>query len=176
MARFLHQYFSPSSVRRPRLALASFWVSGILFGILAAFSAGESLLSLMRTVPTAGVSIVSVLCAHLLPFLLSAAAVSFSGHLFLFPIAFFKGLCFAFVSMGITMTFGCAGWLYRLFLCFTDLMCMPLLYSFWLCCLEDRDSLAYHGILTGSVVLLFGSMEYRLILPFLADLIKSIER
>ncbi len=176
MARFLHRHSISPYFNRSAFLLAFSWVGGLLVGVFAACSADEFLFPLMRTAVFSGVSIVSVLTAHLLPFLLSAFTVFFSGRALVCPIVFCKGFCFAFVSVGILASFGCAGWLFRLLLCFADLLTMPLLYRYWHRCLDGEGRLLSDFLVTGSVCLLFGSIEYRLILPFLADLINSIER
>lgn len=172
MARFLHHDIYCPSRKFVRHFLAVCWTAGLGCGIWSCFLADDSISSLMRSCLNGSVSIVGLLTVTLLPFLLSAFAVLLSGPWLLFGIAFGKGFVFAFVSMASLAGFGCAGWLLRFFLCFSDCLSLPLLYWFWLRCF--RSSGTGFGtciFLTGALLFLIGSIDYCLIVPFLADLI-----
>lgn len=154
------------------LFLALFWIGGILFGIWISSVSGGHLASLMRSAPHDAVSIVGLVFITFFPFFLSALAVSIFGRWLLHPIACCKGLLTAFVSMGMFQCYGCAGWLIRLFLCFSDLVSLPLLYLFWLRLLDKDNS---NGIRDAFLYLVpifcIGSIDFCLISPFFADLI-----
>lgn len=172
MARFLHHDMPRSSRKFYCPLLAFFWTSGLASGIWAWFLSGEFITPLMRSSAYGSVSIVSLLCVTGLPFLLSAFAVFLSSEWLLIPIAFGKGFFFSLISMGTTVSFGCAGWLVRLLLCFSDIVSIPLLYWFWVRCLRnDGSRLIYLTFFTGALFLLIGSVDYYMITPFLADLI-----
>ena len=172
MARFLHRVSAYRHCNPATVLLAFFWICGILFGIwISSFSDGHTA-SLMRSVPYDTVTIVGLVVNTFLPFLLSAFAVSVFGRWLLYPIAFCKGVLNAFVSMGIFQCYGCAGWLIRLFLCFSDVYSLPLLYLLWLRLLDKED---FNGIravfLYLAPVFCIGSIDFCLISPFFADLI-----
>ncbi len=172
MARLLHQDSSPSVRRIHGCILAVFWTSGLLSGIWAFFDSGGFLSSLMLGSVIGSVSIVSLLCVTVLPFLLSACAVFLSCRGLLFPLAFFRAFLVSYVGMGIYACFGSAGWLFRLFLCFSELLSTPLLYWFWLrCCDPSQGRIVPQCALTGAFCLLIGSIDYCLISPQLRNLI-----
>ena len=172
MARFLHHDLSWSDRRIHGCILAVFWSLGILCGIWTQFYADFYSASLMRSTLSGSVSIVSLLCVTVLPFLISAFAVFLSCHWMLHPIAFCRGFLLSFVSLGITASFGSAGWLFRLLLCFSEFVSTPFLYWFWLRCFRGPgDSFVLTCALMASFCLLTGSIDYCLITPFLGDLI-----
>ena len=172
MARFLHQVSVSPKASRNHWILAFFWIVGLLTGILAVYLSGPSLSLLMRRTLDCSVSIARLLSAAFLPFILSALAVFLLARSLIFPIAFAKGFCVGYVSLGIVYTFGLSGLLFCYLLCFTDLLVLPLLWLFWLQCLNESKISVFGVFLTISVlVFLIGSIDYRLISPFLADLI-----
>lgn len=166
--------FSPDPGKRRRKrstsALALCWTSGLVCGMLVYLSAGSSLTSLMRSTMGGTVSIVSLLYMALLPFLISAFAVSFFRPT-LFLICFGKAFLFAFASLGLFRAFGSAGWLVFRLILFSDCMLLPMLYFLWLRLLRSPLShmeLACFIALTVLVV----SVNYRIISPILASLIE----
>ena len=172
MARFLHHSFEYPKRNQNHWILAFFWIAGLVTGILCAYAAGPSFLTMMRGTLFGPVSIVSLLYTALLPFLLSAAAVSLSAEFLIFPVVFLKGLSFTFVSMGTVFAFGCSGWLIRILISFADLLSVPLLLWFWLRSVSKiRRSVTTEAIFMTAILLLIASIDYRVVSPFLADLI-----
>lgn len=171
MARFLHRKNILSICNRRDLLLAFFWLSGILAGIRMYACSGISFASWMRG-SLGAVSIVSLTTVTLLPFLLSAIAVSLSCRWLIYPLAIGKGLSFSFVSMGCLCSFGCSGWLIGCLFCFSELISVPMLYWFWLRCLRGKGKgFAAEVTLLCSLCFLIGSVDYCLVSPFLAMLI-----
>ncbi len=128
----------------------------------------------MRSALLAPVSIVGLLSIWTLPFLLSAFVVFLGRPLWLLLICFSKAFCYAFVSLGFFLAFGTAGWLARILLLFSDWVCMPLLYWFWQRSLSGRRRPSRWDVAALlSVMLLVGSVDYRVIAPLLARLIES---
>ena len=172
MARFLHHDLSRSPRKFSYCVLALFWTGGLASGIWTWCFADDSIVSLMRSAVSGSVSIVSLLCVTGLPFLLSAFAVFLSSPWALWFLALGKGFVTSFVAMGTAACFGCAGWLIRLLLCFSDFVGTPLLYWYWLRCFRNcGNKPALHTILVGALLFLIGSVDYCLVAPFLADLI-----
>lgn len=156
-----------------RSLLALVWLSGLLCGTAAYFSTGGQLISLMRSALYAPVSIVGMLCVTTLPFLLSAFAVFLSRPVWLLPICFGKAFLYAFFSVAVCSAFWPAGWLLRWLLLFGDCAGGPILYWFWLRHLSPDCSMDGGGcILLCALGLLLGSVNYSIILPFLASLIE----
>ena len=172
MARFLHHDFSSPHRRSYMHVLAVLWTAGLLSGIWAWAITGPSVLSLMRSTLLGPVSIVSLLFSTGLPFLFSAFAVFFSCQWLVFPIAFCKGICYSYVSMGILSSFSNAGWGLWILIQTSDAVTLPLLYRFWQTCLLPADGYFPHRcMVTASILLLAGSVDYSLIQPFLAELL-----
>lgn len=172
MARFLHQDFARHNATRNIRILICFWIAGSLCGLASACFAGPTVSSLMRKTAFCSVSIVSLLVTVFLPFLLSAFAVIISAPGLIFPIAFTKSFLQIFVSMGIFLTFGSAGWLFRILIGFADFVSVPLLVWFWLRCLGVRRSAFYTDFLFAVAFLfLITCIDYRIISPLLADFI-----
>lgn len=156
-----------------RFILAFFWVTGLLCGIFAFRRVGSDLVPLMRRAAYAPVSIVGILCAATLPFLLSAFAVFLSRPVWILPICFGKAFCFSLISMGILQAYGSAGWLIRYLLLFGNCASAPILYWLWLQYFRKyRSTPLWEGTLAFSLALLLGSINYRVIAPLLASLIE----
>lgn len=146
-------------------------------GIWLWYASGASLISLMRSILYGSVSIMRLVFLLFLPFLLSALAVFCFGPRSIYPVAFGKGLLFSFVSMGVFSCFGSGGWLVWMFLCFSEIVTVPLLYWFWLRLLGGNHVAGLkESLLLLAPVFLIGSIDHCLITPFFADLIKFIER
>lgn len=173
MARFFF-HDTPSQLRKgSRFLLAFFWVAGLLCGMLAFRTGNRQFLLLMRSVIYEPVSIVGVLFSVTFPFLISASAVFMSKPGFLFPICFAKAFSFSVVSIGILQAYGSAGWLIRFFLLFGDYGSLPLLYWYWMRNIpraQGASHLEAGAIL--SLLVLIGSINFRVIAPFLASLIE----
>jgi len=104
--------------------------------------------------------------------LFSAFAVYISQPVLLIPIAFCKAFLFSYTSIGILTAFGSAGWLIHLLFMFGDILTLPLLWYFWSKFLSDNCSHAIRCLLPILITAAFiGYTEYRVISPFLANLI-----
>lgn len=153
--------------------LAFFWCVGLLFGALSAICAGEQTISLMRTLPQGGVSIVSLLVSQSLPFLISAYAVYIHLPWLLFPIAFGKAFTFSLCASLITVTYSSAGWLLRLLLMFSDLALCPLLILFWVRHIRNDRKLKWQELLAFAVaVVVCVYVDQTFVSPFLEAVLK----
>lgn len=110
--------------------LAICWGSGVLGGLLMAFSMEEVLDPLLRQGASMSPSASGLLAATVLPFLLSAFAVSLSEPWLLLIISTFKAFSFSYCACGISLAFGQSSWLVRFLFLFSDLFLVPLLYLF----------------------------------------------
>jgi len=163
----------PHRRRKSRHRILAFcWVLGLLCGAVVSLSAESSLVPLMHSAACRPVSITSLLCVTILPFLISALAVASSWTALIFPLCFCKAFSFAFVSLGVFQAYGSAGWIVRYLLLFSDCAAVPFLYGFWLRCLSGRHTLClFDTALMLGICILLGSMDYRIISPYLARLI-----
>lgn len=149
------------------------WCLGLLLGALAATAASNVLIPLMRRALHLPASLPGLLISIVLPFLLSAYAVSLSEPWLLLPISALKAFGFAFCSFGVTLTYGTAGWLVRLLFLFSDVCVIPILFFYWLRHIPDASRKSGRE-LAGCLLLasFVGVIDLYLISPFLAKLIE----
>ena len=114
------------------LFLAFCWIAGLLSGASVYLAAEDSLNSLMRSAVMRPVSIVSLLCVTMFPFLISAFAVYISEPWLLLIVSFGDAFVLSFVSLGVVQCSGSAGWLVRWLLVFSASLASPLKYLYWL--------------------------------------------
>ncbi len=151
--------------------LAFLWVIGLTLGIRFASFAGDSLLSLMRGSAFGAVSIVNLLAVTLLPFLFSAFAVYIRSACFLAVLCFIKSFSFGFVSTGLVMAWGSAGWLIRLLFMFSDLICLVPLWWCWIRFPWDLPTSGFRPVIVSAGVAAgIVCLDYLCISPFLARL------
>lgn len=160
-----------SSQLRKRHALGLFWIAGLLAGGLFFLFGAERLVPLMLVFLRGNVSIVLFFCLIFLPPFLSIFAASTRMRGLLYIIAFGRAFLYSFASVALLISFGSAGWLVRFLLCFSGFFSSPFLYWLWLCCLRTGSGpSSLEVFFFVSVLLLIGSIDYRLIMPFWADL------
>lgn len=138
MTRYLCRFFRGDSILGSRMVLACSWVCGLVCGLSSAFFRQTSFISVMRGLSFRTVSIVGVICVFLLPFLISAIAVSISKLWLIYPVCFCKAYLFMWVSWGILMAYPENAWGIRLVIMFADCCLTPLLYGFWLLSLDSE--------------------------------------
>ena len=154
--------------------LALSWFIGVLLGIPAALAASEFLVPMMHESVQCSVSITGLLAATLLPFLLSAYAVSLSEPWLLLIISALKAFGFSYCACGVSLAFGQSSWLVRFLFLFSDHCLIPVLYLYWLRHIHGQTKAAVWELPTCvCVALLVGSIDYCLIAPFLVTLIES---
>lgn len=157
----------------PRL-LAMSWVSGMLLGGIAAASAGDYLVSLMRQGAVCSASISGLLAAVLLPFLLSAFAVYLHEPWLLLIISAFKAFGFGFCAFAVGLAFGQSSWLVRFLFLFSDVSLMPVLYLYWLRHIQpDVSHRPWEIPGCVCIALLLGWIDYCYIAPFLVSVLES---
>ena len=169
MARFLYHDFQLDHRRIYWLPLAFFFQLGLICGGYLFLCTEDSFLSVTRLALGSRVTVVGLAGVLLLPFLLSAFAVSLRHIWLLYPVAFWKALCFSFVSLCILVAFGSGGWLALPLILFSDLLSFPALWLFWLRGLRGDGRLG-----VGSMVVWLGAvgcLDYCIISPFAASLL-----
>ncbi len=157
-----------------RILLAFSFVAGFWAGMVFSSAAGELVIPWMHTAVHSRVSIRFLLCATLFPFLFSAIAVFLSQPGLLLLIAFGKAFSAGLTGMCLCAAFGDAGWLVRWLLCFSSCLSLPVLYGYWLRHIGSRaEELFCPTALLLSAAILIGSIDYFVIVPFLARVIYS---
>lgn len=149
------------------------WVLGMLLGVFSAHGAEGTLIPLIRQSVSSRSSALGALCAALLPFLLSALAVSFSEPWLLLLISSFKAFSFTFCACGVSLAFGQSSWLVRFLFLFSDLCLIPILYLYWLRHLRKDRITRYWELpcCLGWATLICG-IDYWFISPFLASIME----
>lgn len=172
MDRFFYTHFQALRCNESSFHLAFVWISGLISGALCSFAAGCNLVSLMRMAVLGHVSIINLLLFLTLPLFFSAFAVYTSQSWLLIPIAFCKAFLFTYLGFGLMAAFGSAGWLIHLLFMFSDILTLPLLWSYWKKALSGSRSSTLRrtaSVLAANVII--GCVDYRFISPFLANLI-----
>lgn len=152
--------------------LATVWILGLICGAGCGYRWDASLVPLMRGCLYDTVSIVCIFSLLCLPFMISLLASFWNVRGLIYLIAFGKAFLFSFVSLGIFLSFGSAGWLVYLMLMFSQMCSLPVLYWFWIYCLNHRQgpsSLEVFILL--SLFFLIASVDSVYVMPFLASLI-----
>lgn len=160
----------PTLHSRDYLAIA--WIFGLICGVGCGVQWDASLAPLMRGCLYDTVSIVRAFSLLCLPFVISLLASFWNVRGLTYLIAFGKAFLFSFVSLGIFLSFGSAGWLVHPMLMFGEVCSLPVLYWFWMHCLDSRQgpsSLEVFGFL--SLLFLIASLNSVYVMPFLASLI-----
>ena len=154
-----------------RELLGLFWIVGLFVGGFCFLFGADRLIPLMLVFLDGNVSIVSFFCLIFLTPFLSIVSTSMGMYSLLYIIAFGRAFLYSFASVALLLSFGSAGWLVRLLLGFSGFFSSPVLYRMWLCCLRSESSpSALEVFFLASVYLLIGSIDYRVIMPFWADL------
>ena len=156
--------------------LTIIWLSGILCGIASVSAVGSSIVfSLMRSSGFEAVSIVGLLGAAVLPFLLTVLSFCLGFREAVYGICFCKAFVYSFVSLNILMGYG-GGWLFRFFLLFGDFIVQPALVLLWLRVLRRPSSpLGFTFLCIWMVLLAVAVLNYRIISPYFVCLIDSMK-
>lgn len=170
MARFLYHDFYTAHRRINWFPLAFFFTLGLVAGGYLFLQTDTSFFSMMYLAARSRGSIVSLFCALVLPFLLSAFAVFIDRPCLIFPVAAGKAIAFSYISLGILAAYGDGGWLALLLLMFSNLSVMPALWFFWFCHLDGKAFTAGEMVCYLCWVTLIGSLDYCIVMPFLAAL------
>lgn len=152
--------------------LVPVWFLGLMMGTLSAAGMDLSFHTWMHRAFSQPVSIVILLIAAVLPFLISAYAVWIKRHEILLGVLFCKAFGFAFLAFSASVTFGNAGWLLQPMICFPDIVLMPFLCWFCFRSNHRNESNLFHD----HAICLFSAVcsvliHYFVVLPFLAGLI-----
>ena len=145
----IHRFsdFPPVAVRN-----LSFWIAlpvAAFLGTYFAVIADSSVVSMVRQTAFGQVSIVCLISAQPLPFLIAAYAAYTSNRIMLMTVCTYKMFLFAFLGCLVWRAFGSAGWLLRSLFLFSDICLFPVLLWFslrrlypcgaigrdlWICC------------------------------------------
>ena len=154
----------------PRFLVAS-WFLGIALGCLAANASAAILVELIRSSIGTDLSIIGALTVAVLPFLLSAFAISFDQRWLLLLISIGKAFSFSYCAWGVCLAFGQSGWLVLILFLFTDLFLVPLLYFYWLQHIRgDRTPKVWELPVFLAAAIAIACIDHRFVAPFLTTL------
>ncbi len=165
-------FFSAFPLLGSRVYLGAAWILGLLCGVYSGLCWDGSLVPLMRGCLYDSVSIVCIFCLICLPFMISILASFWNARGLIYLIALGKAFLFSFVSLGVFFSFGAAGWLVQLLLMFHEVCSLPVLFWFWMHCLNQRqEPSALETFSFLSLFFLIASLDSSYVMPFLASLI-----
>lgn len=172
VCRFLFSLYLSCFRKGATVILAFSWILGLTCGVFLSCAVGEVAVSLMGGCFYGSVSIVSLAQAFIIPFLFSAFAVYFSYSWLLPVICFGKALLFSFVFSGLSFAWGASAWFIRWGVLLCNVICMPLLYCWWLRNLSGTRKPCFWELLIFSVpVFAVATVVYLWIIPFAADVL-----
>lgn len=158
-----------SAARRGKsLVLAVSWIGGLLCGILCYSVSPGEINSLVHRAVFCSASIVGLLNATLIPFLLSILLIFLSKSWIVVAVCFAKAFLFSYVSIGCLLNLGSGGWLFRYFLLFSDCTVLPFVYLSWLHGIAS--SIRLRWVVTCAILIcvlvLVTFLDYRFLAPF----------
>lgn len=150
------------------MILAACWFCGLLCGVFYFSVCDGFVISLMHRMVFCPASIVGILGASFIPFLLTLYFMATSRIWAVFVICFFKSFLFSFVSIGCLVTFGSGGWLLRYFLLFCDCVVLPALLWYWMRFISAsfRACWIVTAIAFAIAIPLIAALDYRIVAPF----------
>jgi hypothetical protein len=152
--------------------LAFSWILGMLLGFFSAHAASSFLTSLMRQSVSYSASILGLLAASIVPFLISALAVSLYEPWLLLIISTLKAFGFSFCACGVSLAFGQSSWLVRFLFLFSDYFTIPLMYLYWLRHIQGNVKPCFWELPSGiGIALTVGWFDYCFVAPFLVSLV-----
>lgn len=167
-----HEIFPDLACRfahSPRVKLTLFWSLGLCAGSAFAVLNTGPLEALMGSAVSSRVSIVGLLTAFVVPFVVSAVCLRYHVLILIYLTAFCKAMALGFCSCAVYRTYGSAAWLVRCLLLFPDTVCCTALLWLWLSSGSERES-RFHTVLCGIVIAVAGLVDYLVVSPFLAGL------
>lgn len=163
------RFFKFEGLNRRLLSFFGCWLLGLLLGTLLAVGADASMISLMRRAANCRVSIVLLLTA-VLPFLISAYAVSIYRYSILSVLGLLKAFAYSFCGILSVRAFGSAGWLVQPMLQFTDSITTIFLCFFGIRCCVDQTGFKRDLIICILVSVAAVIIDYALVSPYLLSL------
>ena len=154
-----------------RLILITLWLLGLFCGIWVGLQTGDHFLSRMHSLPHGAVSIVSLFCTVLFPFLIVISAAAFDVRGLIFPVAFLKAFGFSYISAGILWAFPAGGWLVRFLMMFSaTLTCPALFFIMYHCLSADTHRSRFWGLPAVLYASLIAAIDYFEVIPLLAEI------
>lgn len=154
-----------------RVLIILFWCLGLITGYFFGMQTPVQILSLMRTSLSERVSIVCRMISLFLPFFFFFVILRFLTPVLFIPLAFLKAYSFAFCYCCISIAFGYAGWLMRIFYLFSDSCSLVLLIWFLLSHFTwEREKNIRELAVCFAVIGLLSCFDYFIASPFSAML------
>lgn len=155
-----------------RIILAVCWILGMLGGCLCSQHCGDFCVRLLRQASVSAPAKVSSVSTALLPFLLSALAVSIGEPWLLPMIGTFKAFSFSFCAWGVCLAFGQSSWLVLFLFLFSDFCLIPVLYLYWLRHIQGVLASVWENGLIVLYALFISVLDSGVIAPFLVSILR----
>lgn len=145
--------------RRRSLCFILCWCFGLLAGTLIAAGADQAVLSMTRLALYGRVSVVSLLMAALLPFMITACAVLIHSFRILYFCGFLQALSVSCCGFLVYRAMGTAGWLIQPMFQFTECV-MSVVYCWFClrCCIGEvrsiKRELLFIAVIAAAVVVM----------------------
>lgn len=150
------------------ICVCSCWLAGLLFGCRCAIEAYRPDLFMVFGAACLPMSLMTAILVCLIPFLLSYFVRHSYAGIWLIPLIGLKAFSFAYISVLLINAFGRCGWILRIFMMLGDIVCIPLLFFYWI-----RKRTPKQELLLFISMLSIGMIYYNVILPAWARLIDS---
>ena len=111
--------------------LSALWSLGLLLGLYFASSNGDEFSRYILGTALKRQTFAGAMTVVLVPVIITALAIHFSKPAFIFGYSVLKAFSFSGTLCGVMFAFGQSGWLIRLFLLFTDSICVLLMLWLW---------------------------------------------
>lgn len=148
------------------------WLLGMTWGCISCESSREISAVLIHHSVDAVPSFVGALSVVILPFLLSAFAVSICEPWLLLIISTFKAFSFSFCAWGVCLAFGQSSWLVLFLFLFSDFCLVPALYFYWLRSIRNGRIDRWERRICILYLSIVFAMDYWVIGPFLRKIIE----
>lgn len=163
MSRF-HCVFC--SFNKKIFAVACFWLLGLISGAAVAWKTAIIHTSLTQSLYYSDLSVVGFLAMLIFPYLLSAVLFRTSIGKCVFLLILIKAYSFSWSSVTFLLTFGCAGWLFRLLFMFSSCLTSVLLLWYWIRNFSnDRKGKKSDLFLCLVLTLIIGFIDFSIISP-----------
>lgn len=162
---------SKSSNSALQIALvAACWSAGLFLGCFCAYSLPDNSFSMMRMLPGAAVSIVSV-PAQILFFVLITPVLFWRKNIVsLYCLAFVKAFCFGLIQAMVDQSFLGVGWLMRPLVSFSGIFFNLALLWFWFRCISLPNAPKKHAFVFCILMLPVIFIDYFSVNPFVTAL------
>lgn len=155
-----------------RILLGICWMLGMAAGCIYSQRFGDLSAGMIRQTALTLPTFVGSVSVALLPFLLSAFAVSICEPWLLLAISSFKAFSFSFCAWGVCLAFGKSSWLVLFLFLFSDFCLVPALYLYWLRHIHGKAAHIWENVLVVLYTSLIAILDHQIVAPFLVSVLR----